>query len=136
MFAPGYNRRTNVNCVEAHDTVAEQSAECRLDLTPTPEISVSNYLEGSNGQSATTFGTTASSESSVKASGIAMAKANASAGGVAAPQPSHVDIRPVYDPKNQLSSLLKNAHLNKDALYSANASKKIHKRSSKNRYGW
>lgn len=132
MFAPGYNRRTNVNCVEAHDTVAEQSAGCRLDLSPTPEISVSNYLEGSNGQSATTFGTTASSI----ASGIAMAKANASTGGVAAPQPSHVDIRPVYDPKNQLSSLLKNAHLNKDALYSANASKKIHKRSSKNRYGW
>lgn len=132
MFAPGYNRRTNVNCVEAHDTVAEQSAECRLDLTPTPEVSVSNYLEGLNGQSATTFGTTASS----KASDIAMAKANASAGGVAAPQPSHVDIRPVHDPKNQLSSLLKNAHLNRDALYSANASKKIHKRSSKNRYGW
>lgn len=115
---------------------ADQSAECRLDLTPTPEISVSSYLEGPNGKSTTTFETTASSEASVKASGIAMAEANASAGGVATPQSSHVEIRPVYDPKNQLSSLLKNARLNKDALYSANASKKIHKRSSKNRYGW
>lgn len=51
-------------------------------------------------------------------------------------QTEHTTISSVYDTKNQLSSLVKNAQRNKEALEKRNQRIKKAKTESRNRYGW
>ncbi|CDH18074.1 uncharacterized protein ZBAI_09862 [Zygosaccharomyces bailii ISA1307] len=112
VFAEGYNRRLDSNQekdweVVSHSEPASDGASKQMD-----------YLASTKAEATETVSTAIALELE---------------GGTAISSHTYV---PLHDPKNQLSSLVKNAQKNRDALQQRNESVKQAKARSKRQYGW
>ncbi|CDH13221.1 uncharacterized protein ZBAI_05007 [Zygosaccharomyces bailii ISA1307] len=112
VFSEGYNRRLASNQekdweVVRHSQLASDSASKQMDDSESTKAEVTEVIS-----------TEIASELE---SGTAIS--------------THTYV-PLHDPKNQLSSLVKNAQKNRDALQKRNESVKQAKARSKRQYGW